>query len=317
MKILTLLIFSGNRFNIKELIKDISKLNLTNIDVRVVEWSENKEILKKKKKLYNAFKKKIKNFKIYYQKGNWEYKYSKYINKFKSKYILLIGDDDRLNVPNFKKMENYLKDDFSGITLSFQNFKKKKDIKFINDKSLNKMRPFNLFKDINRIGFTSCQIINVNLINKIIDNEKKYLLRSEFPQNFIILKIIRKYGNWKILEMNCIYNQLGSIYSYGTKENLLKRIKSEYRGYFFPLKKYFSNLKDSEIKKIYNYIFFKNIISWIFLSSKYFDKKKIFSSIKNERKIIKEPMIVKFFLLIFYLSPFFLLNIFRIIRRIF
>ena len=43
MKLLTILIFSGDRFNVQELLKDISKLNLTNIDVRVVEWSENKK----------------------------------------------------------------------------------------------------------------------------------------------------------------------------------------------------------------------------------------------------------------------------------
>ena len=49
MKLLTILIFSGDRFNIKELLNDISKLNLRNINVRVVEWSENKSILRKKK----------------------------------------------------------------------------------------------------------------------------------------------------------------------------------------------------------------------------------------------------------------------------
>ena len=62
MKILTILIFSGDRFNIKELINDISKLDLTNINVRVIEWSENKDIIKKKKKLYNSFLKEIKNY---------------------------------------------------------------------------------------------------------------------------------------------------------------------------------------------------------------------------------------------------------------
>ena len=317
MKILTILIFSGDRFNIKELINDISKLDLTNINVRVIEWSENKDIIKKKKKLYNSFLKEIKNFKVFYQKGNWEFKYSKYINKFKSKYILVIGDDDRLNVPNFKKIENYLKGNFSGITLSFKNFKKNKDIKFTSDKSEKKMRSFNIFQDLNRIGFTSCQIINVNLINKIINKEKKYLLSTKFPQNFIILKIIKKYANWKILDIDCIYNQLGSFSNSWLNKNLIVRTKSEYLGYFIPLKKYYSNLKRSEIDKIYIHIFFKNIISWLFLSLKYFGKKKTFENIRNERKIFNEPIIVKLFMLIIYLSPFFLLNLLRILRRIF
>ena len=34
-------------------------------------------------------------------------------NKFKSKYILLIGDDDRINVDNFKKIFKYLEFDYS------------------------------------------------------------------------------------------------------------------------------------------------------------------------------------------------------------
>ena len=37
------------------------------------------------------------------KKGNWEYKYPIFINKFKSKYILLIGDDDRINQKILKR----------------------------------------------------------------------------------------------------------------------------------------------------------------------------------------------------------------------
>ena len=60
-----------------------------------------KKTKKKKNKIYKIYKKKILNLKVFYDQGNWEYKYKKYINKFKSKYILLIGDDDRINVDNF------------------------------------------------------------------------------------------------------------------------------------------------------------------------------------------------------------------------
>ena len=127
MKPLTILIFSGDRFNIDDLLTDIIKLNQSNLNVRVVEWSEDKKILKIKRKIYNSFK--IKNFKVYFQKGNWEYKYSKFINKFKSKYILLLGDDDRINVSNFKKIYKYLNQNYSGITISFSNFKTKKGFK--------------------------------------------------------------------------------------------------------------------------------------------------------------------------------------------
>ena len=87
---------------------------------------------------------KLKNFKIYYQKGNWEIRYLKYMKKFNSKYTLLIGDDDRLNINNFSKIFKYLNYDFSGITLSFNNYQN-------NDESIKyKKKYLNLnAKDIN------------------------------------------------------------------------------------------------------------------------------------------------------------------------
>ena len=317
MKLLTILIFSGDRLNIKDLLNDITKLNQKNLNVRVVEWSENKDILKKKKKIYNLFKKKISNFKVIYQKGSWELKYSKFINKFVSKYILLLGDDDRINIINFKKINQYLYSDFSGITLSFNNFKTKKDLKKNNFYSKDNIRSFNLVRDSNKIGYTSCQIINVKLLKAVFKKEKKYLLKTKFPQNFLILKLINKYKNWKILELNCIFNHLVSFDDKWIKEELLIRLKSEYLGYFIPIKKYFSNLESKKIQKIYLNIFFKNIISWIFLSVKHFGKKETFKNIKKERQILKEPFFVKLVLLFIYLCPFFILNLLRIFRRIF
>ena len=126
MKILTILVFSGDRFNVKDLLNDISKLDISKIKVAVVEWSENRDILFEKRKIYRSFRKKIKDFKVYFQRGNWEYKYSKFIYKFNSKYILVIGDDDRINTKNFNKIFKHLNSDFSGITTSFTNFKRKK-----------------------------------------------------------------------------------------------------------------------------------------------------------------------------------------------
>jgi hypothetical protein len=60
MKILTILIFSGDRFNIKGLLKDITKINQKNLDIRLVDWTEDKEKLKKKKKNLLLLSKKIK-----------------------------------------------------------------------------------------------------------------------------------------------------------------------------------------------------------------------------------------------------------------
>ena len=317
MKILTILVFSGDRFNVKDLLNDIAKLDISKIKVAVVEWSENKDILFKKKKIYRSFRKKIKDFKVYFQRGNWEYKYSKFIYKFNSKYILVIGDDDRINIKNFNKIFKHLNSDFSGITTSFTNFKEEKDLKFKNNLSVNQIKPFNLSTDLNKIGFTSCQIINVKYLSKILKKEKKYLLKTKFPQNFLILKLISKYKNWKISDLNCIYNRLGKFDDKWINENLITRLKSEYLGYLIPLKRYFPYLDKKNINKIYIHIFFKNIISWLFLSLKYFGKRKTYKSIQNERKIYKEPLLLKITLILIYFSPIFFLNILRILRSIY
>jgi hypothetical protein len=228
---------------------------------------------------------------------------------------LLIGDDDRINLKNFKKIYKYLNYNFTGMTLSFTNFKTNKDLNFLSSNTIDRIRPFDLTKDFNRIGFTSCQIMNVKFLRKIFKTEKKYLLKTGFPQNFIITKLIRKYSNWYSSDLSCIFNNLRSFDKIWIRKNLLIRLKSEYDGYFIPLKKNFSDLNSKKINKIYTHIFFKNIISWLFLSLKYFGKIKTFKNIKKERKILKEPLLVKLILLIIYLSPIFLLNILRIIRR--
>ena len=56
MKILTILVFSGDRFNVKDLLNDISKLDISKIKVAVVEWSENRDILFEKRKIYRSEK---------------------------------------------------------------------------------------------------------------------------------------------------------------------------------------------------------------------------------------------------------------------
>jgi hypothetical protein len=316
MKILTILIFSGDRVSINELLNDISKINQSNLNIRLIDWGENKKILKKKKKIYSHFQKKLKNFKIYYQKGNWEVRYLRYMKKFNSKYTLLIGDDDRLNINTFPKIFKYLNFDFSGITLSFNNYQNNKDLKKKELGSSDLIRPFNIYNDINEIGFVSCQIIKTDLINQISAGKEKNLLRTDFIQNFIILKIIKKFKKWKVTSLKCIYRRMGDLDTFHKPEQYLGRLKSEYSGYLIPLKKNFKHLKSSKIKKIYKTIFFKNIISWLFLAIVNCGKKKTFENINEMRKIIDEPYIVKMTLIIFYICPIFLLNFLRILRRV-
>ena len=316
MKILTILIFSGDRVSVNELLSDIAKINQSNLNIRLVDWGKDKKILKRKKKIYSNFQKKLKNFKIYYQKGNWEVRYLKYMKKFNSKYTLLIGDDDRINIGNFPKILKYLNFNFSGITLSFKNYQNNKDLKKKEIELSNLIRPFNIYNDISEIGFVSCQIIKTDLIHQISAGEEKKLMRTDFIQNFIILKIIKKFKKWKVSNLRCIYRRMGDLDTFHKSEQYLERLKSEYSGYLIPLKKNFEYLGNNKIKKIYKTIFFKNLISWLFLSIINCGKNKTFKNISEMRKIIKEPYIIKITLIIFYICPIFLLNFLRLFRRI-
>lgn len=320
MKLLTIIIYSGNRLYISGLLEDISKINQKHLNVRIIDWTESKTILKEKKKIYLKFQKKIKNYKVYFQKGSPKDKDKErknFINKFKSKYILIIGDDDRICLKNFHKVFKFLKFDYSGITLSFNNFKKDEDLNKYNlKKKIISIEDFNILRDINRIGFQSCQLIKTKFINKIFNEEKKNFSLTNFPMNFIIFRIIKEFGNWKILNLKCIFNRLNLDF-YLHHEQYLDRLKSEYMGYFIPVKENFKNLGEYELNKIYKVIFFKNIISWLFLAIKHCGKKKTYNKIKNSRKIINEPLIVKLVLIIIYVCPIFLLEILRLFRKIF
>ena len=59
MKILTILIFSGDRLSIEELLEDISKLKKFEISIRIIDWTKDKKKLEKKKKFILITKKKL------------------------------------------------------------------------------------------------------------------------------------------------------------------------------------------------------------------------------------------------------------------
>ena len=207
--------------------------------------------------------------------------------------------------------------DYSGITVSFNNFKKDEDLNkyYLKNKTIS-IDDFNILRDVNRMGFQSCQLIKTDLINKIFNEEKKNFSLSKFPMNFIIFRIIKEFSNWKITNLECIFNRLNLDF-YLKHEQYLDRLYSEYIGYFIPIKKNFRNLGECELKKIYKVIFFENIISWLFLAIKYCGKKETYNKIKNSRKIINEPLMVKLVMNFIYVCPIFLLEILRLFRKIF
>lgn len=58
MKILTILILSGDRLHVKDLLDDLSKIDHKFFDIKVIDWTENKKILYEKKKFIHILKKK-------------------------------------------------------------------------------------------------------------------------------------------------------------------------------------------------------------------------------------------------------------------
>jgi len=52
MKILTILIPSGDRLHVKDLLDDLSKIDHKFLNIKVIDWTENKKILYEKKKIY-------------------------------------------------------------------------------------------------------------------------------------------------------------------------------------------------------------------------------------------------------------------------
>ena len=314
MKLLTIIIFSGDRFIVKKLLNDLVKISNNQMNIVVIEWSENPDILKRKKILYKNFKSKIKNFKTIYQFGNWEYKYTKFINKFSSKYVLVIGDDDRIKKKNFSKIFKYLHFDYSGIKTLYDNISntKKNKSKFQSDI----IRPFNLSNDVIDIGFTSCQIIKNDLIKKIFKKiKKKDLLSTGYPQNFIILKIIKNFDNWKVLNLECIKKSPADITLYKKSDLLENRLKDEYLGYLKPVKQNFSHYPKKKLNSIYSKIFFTNIISWLHICIKLYGKEQTFNSIKEIRNIIYEPFKIKLILLLIYYLPLPLLDLIKLLRK--
>ena len=70
----------------------------------------------------------------------------------------------------------------------------------------------------------------LNFLNVIL-KKNEYLLKTKFPQNFLIMKLIKEYNNWKSFRTDCIFNHLASFDDSWIKQHLLIRLKSEYLGY--------------------------------------------------------------------------------------
>lgn len=295
---LTIIIFTNSRYNyLFPLLNDIVHSNIT-IQIKVVDYGH------KNKKITDIFLK-YKNIKFIIGKHNSTFakRFLNYIKKIKTKYIWFIGDDDRIETNYLKSLILFLKlNNNSGFTLDYKPFFKNEIIKKNQQLKKNiEVKTFHLFKNINNLGMLGAQIINVNNFKKIYKSlNKKILLNYGYPQIYIILKLIHKFNDWKIITNKILFYRYGNFKI--NKKNIEERLNFEFKGYLLPAREIFG-LNSEIYKKIFKIIFFKNIISWIILSIENIGKDTTKRIINNNIEIIPRNWQINFILNLIYLAP--------------
>ena len=300
---LTIVIFTNYEGEtLDKILNDLNKIhNTILINIWLVNWGKTKHSIKKNIKI-------TKNKKIRFLRcelKNFGERYVKYLKKIKTKYAWFIGDDDRINYKNYHILENVINKNYSGITMNSSVIINK--LNFKNNKNY-KIENLQIEKHIHLIGFTTSQIINVEMLKKESILNKNFKINL-YPQLYFILYLIIKKGNWKFLQLDLVKNRIKN-FRYLDKKNLLIRLNNEYRGYLIPLKKWIA--KDSNTYRLcYKKLFFSNIVSWINLNIKINGKKKTYKIIiKNKAlKVFSINVIIANFLL--FIIPNKLLNLIR------
>ena len=300
---LTIVIFTNYEGEtLDKILNDLNKIhNTILINIWLVNWGKTKHSIKKKIKI-------SKNKKIRFLRcelKNFGERYVKYLKKIKTKYVWFIGDDDRINYKNYHILENVINKNYSGITMNSSVIINK--LNFKNNKNY-KIENLQIEKHIHLTGFTTSQIINVEMLKKESILNKNFEINL-YPQLYFIFYLIIKKGNWKFLQLDLVKNRIKN-FRYLDKKNLLIRLNNEYRGYLIPLKKWIA--KDSNTYRLcYKKLFFSNIVSWINLNIKINGKKKTYKIIiKNKAlKVFSINVIIANFLL--FIIPNKLLNLIR------
>ena len=300
---LTIVIFTNYEGeSLDKILNDLNKIhNTILINIWLVNWGKTKHSIKKKIKI-------SKNKKIRFLRcelKNFGERYVKYLKKIKTKYVWFIGDDDRINYKNYHILENVINKNYSGITMNSSVIINK--LNFKNNKNY-KIENLQIEKHIHLTGFTTSQIINVEMLKKESILNKNFKINL-YPHLYFILYLIIKKGNWKFLQLDLVKNRIKN-FRYLDKKNLLIRLNNEYRGYLIPLKKWIA--KDSNTYRLcYKKLFFSNIISWINLNIKINGKKKTYKIIiKNKTlKVFSINVIIANFLL--FIIPNKLVNLIR------
>ena len=292
---LTIIIFTNSNYvYLFSLLKDLLH---EKINIWIVDYGKNPN---KKKKVFL----KKKNIKFFFDKTtlNFGSRYYKYIKLVKTKYVWFIGDDDRLKKQNIKKVLWFLKKKkISGCTLSYKVFQK--DSQINNEVKKNteiiKAKNLKILDDIHNLGMLSTQIINMDCFKRIENSlNKKILLEYGYPHVYIILKIIKKFTNWKKIENTIVYYR--SIKKKINTKDILHRLDIEFKGYGLAIMEIYKN---HLYKKLFKKIFIKNIISWIILSVQYAGKKRTFKILKKNESISLDIISILFIKILILLIP--------------
>ena len=290
---LTIVIFSNGRYNyLAPLLHDIVQSNIKT-KIQVINYGQ-----QNKKKIKPFLKNKNIQFIIGKSNETFAERFFNYMKNTKTKYVWIIGDDDRIETKYLKPLINFLKfKNYSGFSLNYSSFYKNNKIKKNKEILQNiKFESFDLLKNISNLGTLGTLIINVNSFKKISKSlNKKILLNYGYPQIYIALKLITKFKDWKFIKNKILFYRYGNFEI--NNKNLEIRLNMEFNGYFAAAKEIFG-IKSKMYEKIFKIIFFKNILSWIVLAIENIGKEKTQAIINKNRTLIPNFWWIN---LIFYL----------------
>jgi hypothetical protein len=168
-----------------------------------------------------------------------------------------------------------------------------------------------MLDDIHNLGMLSTQIININCFKKIENTlDKKILLKYGYPHVYIILKIIRKFNDWQKIRNTIVYYRLSK--KKLSAKDILERLDMEFKGYLLPAKEMYENYS---YKKIFEKIFYRNIVSWILLSIQYAGKLRTFKILNNNNSISPNGMLIFLVKMLILLIPIKLVIILKKIKK--
>jgi len=131
----------------------------------------------------SKFKKKFKYFKYFNhkKKKTYDQNYIFCLNKIKTKYAWVIGDDDLVTKDSVKEINFILKKKvITGITCNYNLIGEKKKI----SKKFLKLKKFNIDREFYKLKMLSTQIINIDLFKKMKKYIKLYFLKTFMSWTF-------------------------------------------------------------------------------------------------------------------------------------